>query len=64
MLTELGQLTGWVAYDAGLHALAQRYWIAALRAAHTADDPALGAYIVSWMAQQATEQGRGPEAPQ
>jgi hypothetical protein len=62
VLAELGQLTGWVAYDAGLHALAQRYWITALRAAHTADDPALGAYIVSWMAQQATEQGRGPEA--
>jgi hypothetical protein len=62
VLAELGQLTGWVAYDTGLHALAQRYWITALRAAHTANDTALGAYILSWMAQQATEQSQGAEA--
>ncbi len=43
-LAELGQLTGHAARDAGQPALAQRYWIAALRAAHTAADPALGAY--------------------
>jgi DNA-binding XRE family transcriptional regulator len=31
-LAELGQLCGWAAYDAGQHALAQRYYVAALRA--------------------------------
>jgi len=38
MLAELGQLCGWSAFDAGEHGLAQRYYIAGLRAAHTADD--------------------------
>jgi hypothetical protein len=61
-LAELGQFTGYVAYDSGLDALAQRYWIAALRAAHTADAPALGAYILSWMANQAAARGRPTEA--
>ena len=61
-LAELGQFTGWAAYDAGLHALAQRYCIAALRAAHTADDAALGAYILQRMAHQAVEQDRPAEA--
>ena len=61
-LAELGYSTGWVAYDAGLNALAQRYWIAALRAAHMADDAALGAYILYGMAHQATEQHRPAEA--
>src|SRR5262249_49072418 len=37
-------------------------WIAALRAAHTAADPALGAYILSSMAHQAAAHGRGAEA--
>jgi len=62
VLAELGQFTGWVACDAGLHALAQRYWIAALRAAHTADDAALAAFILTSMAHQAAEQGRPAEA--
>jgi hypothetical protein len=61
-LAELGQYTGWVAYDAGLNALAQRYWIAGLRAAHMADDAALGAYILSGMAHQAAAQHRPAEA--
>jgi hypothetical protein len=61
-LAELGQLTGHAARDAGQPALAQRYWIAALRAAHTAADPALGAYILSSMAHQAVAHGRGAEA--
>src|SRR6266508_1522863 len=30
---ELGQLAGWVSFDAGLHAAAQRYYVAALHAA-------------------------------
>jgi transcriptional regulator with XRE-family HTH domain len=61
-LAELGYSTGAAAYDAGLNALAQRYWIAGLRAAHIADDTALGAYILYGMAHQATEQHRPAEA--
>jgi DNA-binding XRE family transcriptional regulator len=61
-LAELGQLAGWTAQDAGQHALAQRYYIAALRAAHTADDRPLGAHILSCMAEQAALEGRPAEA--
>src|SRR5262249_12058533 len=61
-LAELGQFTGHAAFDAGLHALAQRYWIAGLRAAHAASDTSLGAYIMYGMAQQAVEQGQPAEA--
>jgi hypothetical protein len=61
-LAELGVSTGYFAYDAGLDALAQRYWIAALRAARTADAPALGGYILCSMANQATEHHQPAEA--
>ena len=61
-LAELGQLCGWAAYDAGHHGLAQRYYVAALRAAHSADDRPLGAYVLSCMAEQAARQGRPTEA--
>jgi DNA-binding XRE family transcriptional regulator len=61
-LAELGQLCGWTAYDAGQHALAQRYYIAALRATHSADDRALGAHVFSCMAEQAARHGQPAEA--
>jgi hypothetical protein len=52
-LAELGQLCGWAAYDDGHHGLAQRYFVAGLRAAHSADDRPLGAHILASMAGQA-----------
>jgi DNA-binding XRE family transcriptional regulator/tetratricopeptide (TPR) repeat protein len=61
-LAELGQLCGWAAYDAGQHALAQRYYVAALRATHSADDRPLGAHVLSLMAEQAARQGQPAEA--
>ena len=61
-LAELGQLAGWAAHDAGKQALAQRYYIVALRAAHSADDRPLGAHILSCMAEQAAHEGRPSEA--
>lgn len=61
-LAELGQLCGWAAYDAGHHGLAQRYYVAALRAAHSADDRPLGAHILSCMAEQAAREGQPAEA--
>ncbi len=61
-LAELGQLAGWAAYGVGEHGLAQRYWITALRATHSADDRALGAHILASMTKQAAHQGQAAEA--
>lgn len=61
-LAELGGLLGWACYDTGQHGLAQRYTIAALRAAHSADDRQLGAHILGEMAYQAAHHGRAAEA--
>ncbi|MGH4019254.1 MAG: helix-turn-helix domain-containing protein [Pseudonocardiaceae bacterium] len=62
VLAELGQLCGWCGYDAGQQGLAQRYYIAALRAAHSADDRPLGAHILGSMAYQAAREGQPAEA--
>ncbi len=61
-LAELGQLCGWAAYDAGQHALAQRYYVTALRATHSADDRPLGAHVLSCLAAQAARRGQPAEA--
>ncbi|MGH3776729.1 MAG: helix-turn-helix domain-containing protein [Pseudonocardiaceae bacterium] len=61
-LAELGQLAGWAAHDAGRPGLGQRYHVAALRAAHSADDRPLGAHILGCMADQAARHGRPAEA--
>ncbi|MGH3980709.1 MAG: helix-turn-helix domain-containing protein [Pseudonocardiaceae bacterium] len=62
VLAELGQLCGWCGYDAGQQGQAQRYYIAALRAAHSADDRPLGAHILGSMAYQAAREGQPAEA--
>ena len=62
VLAELGQLCGWSAYDSEEHGLAQRYYIAGLRAAHTADDRPFGAHILATMARQAASLGQPAEA--
>ncbi|WP_282697767.1 hypothetical protein [Streptomyces sp. CC208A] len=54
---ELGRLAGWSSFDAGLHAAAQRYWASGLRAAHTADDRALGANILKSLSLQCYDHG-------
>ncbi|MGH3830441.1 MAG: helix-turn-helix domain-containing protein [Pseudonocardiaceae bacterium] len=61
-LAELGQLAGWAAYDSGQPGLAQLYYIAALRAAHTAGDRPLDAHILGSMAYQAAREGHPREA--
>ncbi|MGH4018208.1 MAG: hypothetical protein ACRDT0_02970, partial [Pseudonocardiaceae bacterium] len=50
---EFGRLAGWLAYDSNQPALAQRYFLAALRAAHVSGDRAVGANILSYMSVQA-----------
>lgn len=61
-LADLGQLVGWGAYDSRHPELAQRYNVAALCAAHTADDRSLGAHILGSMVKQAAHQGQTAEA--
>ncbi|MCA1705366.1 MAG: hypothetical protein LC808_19765, partial [Actinobacteria bacterium] len=61
VLAELGQLCAWAACDGGDHGLAQRYNIAALRAAHAADDRPLGAHVLAAMANQAARHGQPAE---
>jgi tetratricopeptide (TPR) repeat protein len=59
---EMGRIAGWASCDAGLHAAAERYWIAALRAAHVAQDRGIGANILKSMSLQRTEADRSEEA--
>lgn len=59
---ELGRLAGWLAYDSDRHATAQRYWLAALRAAHSSGDRATGANILGLMSSQAASAGSPRDA--
>lgn len=59
---EATQLAAWMAYDAGLHGLAQRYFIQALALADGADDRMLAASILDAMSHQASFLGRYREA--
>ncbi|MFF3844714.1 hypothetical protein [Streptomyces sp. NPDC002328] len=55
-------LAGWMSYDSGLHSIAQRYFIQALRMAQTAADRLLGGSVLSAMSHQATFMGRYQDA--
>ena len=59
---ELLRLAGFISFDAGLHPRAQRYWIAALHAAHAAGDRALGANVLGFWSCQAKDIGQVREA--
>jgi tetratricopeptide (TPR) repeat protein len=61
---ELLRLAGWLSFDAGRGGRAQRYWVAALRAAHSAGDRALGSNILGFMSSQAKDGERYNEAIQ
>jgi hypothetical protein len=61
-LGELLRLGGWVSYDDGDQAQAQRFWIAALHSAHTAGDSALGANVLGFMSEPAKDLGRPDDA--
>lgn len=52
---ELLRLAGWLCFDNAKHGHAQRYWLAALRAAHTSGDRALAANILGFMSCQAKD---------
>jgi tetratricopeptide (TPR) repeat protein len=52
---ELLRLGGWLSFDSGHQAQAQRYWLAALHSAHAAGDRAVGANILGFMSCQAKD---------
>lgn len=51
---EFARLAGWLAHNSNQEALAQRFFMAALRAAHSSGDRALGANILGFMSIQAS----------
>jgi hypothetical protein len=59
---ELARLGGFLAFDAGCHPQAQRYWVAALHSAHAAGDRGLGANVLGFMSCQAKDLGQTREA--
>jgi hypothetical protein len=62
LAAELGRLAGCVAYDSGDEALAQRYWMAALRNAHVSGDRGIGANILACMSDQAAYSSKPRDA--
>lgn len=54
---EMTQLAGWMAYDCGLHGLAQRYFVQAHNLAGAASAGALGGEVLAAMAHQAAYVG-------
>ncbi|MFJ8010231.1 hypothetical protein [Streptomyces fagopyri] len=61
-VAEALMLAGWMSYDSGVHGIAQRYFIQALRMAQLAGDRLLGGSILSAMSHQANFVGRYREA--
>jgi tetratricopeptide (TPR) repeat protein len=55
---DLHGLAGWLCHDTSRPALAQRHWIAGLRAAHAAGDRAVGAGILASLSVQASAAGQ------
>lgn len=62
VLAEIGQLAGWMAFDAAEHATAQRYFLTSLRAAHQVNDMALGGHILADLCFQSASCGRPGDA--
>jgi tetratricopeptide (TPR) repeat protein len=60
-ISELAQITGWIASDAGLHALAERVYRTGVSAARHAGDPTLAANLLSSLAYQHVNTGRADD---
>ncbi|RKT70437.1 hypothetical protein DFJ66_3697 [Saccharothrix variisporea] len=58
----LCEVIGYMTYDSERHALAQRYFIQALRLAKEAGSPAYGAFVLTTMSHQAMYLGRPQQA--
>lgn len=59
---DLGSVAGWMAFDAGRHAAAQRMFISALHAAAEGRDRRIGAHILQCMARQMSHLGHVDDA--
>lgn len=59
---QMAQTVGWMAMDAGLHGLAQRYLLTGLTAAHESGDPALASHIQGCLTYQAITRGQFRDA--
>ncbi|WP_416563565.1 hypothetical protein [Nocardia testacea] len=59
---QMAQMVGWLAFDLGDNGLAQRMYLVGLRAAAAAGDRALGALILSCIAQQQAWRDRSGDA--
>lgn len=59
---EQSYLVGWMAYDDGLHGLAERYLIQSLRLAQASGNGVLGAHVLAGMSDQANLLGNPQEA--
>jgi hypothetical protein len=59
---ELAYLSGWMAFDNGEHAVAQRYFVLAVKLAARADNPPLAGHVLRAMAHQALDLGFYKEA--
>ncbi|MEV6133637.1 helix-turn-helix transcriptional regulator [Streptomyces violaceusniger] len=59
---DLGRMAGWMKFDNGQHAAAQRHFTAALRAAHTSGDVLLGANVLAFAAVQHYSVGNPADA--
>jgi hypothetical protein len=60
--SEQAYLVGWMAYDDGLHGLAERYLIQSLRLAQASGSRTLGAHVLAGMSDQANLLGNPREA--
>jgi hypothetical protein len=56
-MSEAGRICGWLHFDQGYQAAAQKYYLTALRASATAGDPGTGANVLAFMAIQAYSVG-------
>lgn len=59
---ELTYLAGWMAFDSGRHATAQRYFTEALKLAAEAGDPPMAGHVLRAMAHQAIDLGHHRQA--
>ncbi|MGH3896887.1 MAG: hypothetical protein ACRDTA_01285 [Pseudonocardiaceae bacterium] len=62
LAAQASRLCGWLCYDSGLHAAAQRYYLTALRASATAGDTLTGANTLAFQAIQTYTVGNPRDA--
>ena len=60
--SELAYLAGWMSFDSGHHASAQRYFTEAVKLAAEAGDPPMAAHVLRAMAHQAVDLGHYQQA--